>query len=63
MAGRAKASITTSWMNETAPGDMKPKVLWGDAAYAQASDLVFDTEELGGDQATSRMGKHDPRKW
>lgn len=50
-------------MNETAPGDMKPKVLWGDAAYAQASDLLFDTEELGGDQATSRMGKHDLRKW
>jgi len=63
VAGKAKANITTSWMNETAPGDMEPTELLGDAVYAQASDLLFDTEELGGDQATSQMGKYDPRKW
>lgn len=50
-------------MNEIAPGDTEPTVLWGDAVYAQASDLLFDTEELGVDQATSHMGKCDPRKW
>lgn len=35
----------------------------GDAVYAQASDLLFDTEEQGGDEATSHLGKYDPRKW
>lgn len=32
---------------------MEPTVMWGDAVCAQASDFLFDTEELRGDEATN----------
>lgn len=62
-AGKAIANTTTSLMNEAARVDIKPTVLWGVVMYAQASDLLFDPEELGGDEATRYMGKCDLRKW